>query len=336
MKKIALLKSKNLVWGLPLLMMLSMVLLVNTPYFLLNPQQLSSAITLDLVLTIPFIYFLLIRKKAISKITVASVFVVGIIIASYIIPTEHQILLSYIKRFAFPVIEMGVLGFILFKIYRITKTYKITKAESIDFYDALKLSTKEIFPNRIGALLATEIAVVYYSIINWKTYKLKENEFSYYKKSGIKSVIWVLIFLVIIETFAVHIVILKWSHIAATILTFLSLYTCLQLFAMIRSMSKIPIVIKDGKLFLKYGFFSETTIDLEEIEDIKMTARSLPANSGMVKLSPLDMLDSHNIILTLKNEHTLIGFYGIKKTYKSIAIFIDEKEKFVETLEQSK
>lgn len=336
MKKRTLLKSENLVWGLPLLMMFSMIILANSPYFRLNPQQLSSAITLDLVFTIPFLYFLLIRKRAISKITVASIFVIGIVIASFIIPTEHQLILSYVKTFAFPVIEAGVLGFILFKIFKIVQTYKMTKVDSLDFYEVLKTATKEVFPNRVGTLLATEIAVIYYSLINWKNYTLKENEFSYYKKSGIKSVIGVFIFLILIETFAVHIIILKWSHVAALILTFLSLYTCLQFFGLMRSMSKRPIVIKDGKLFLKYGFFTETTIDLEEIVAIKMTARSLPEDSGMVKLSPLDMLDSHNIILTLKNEHTLIGFYGIKKSYKSIAIFIDEKEKFVEALERLK
>ena len=53
------------------------------------------------------------------------------------------------------------------------------------------------------------------------------------------------------------------------------------------------------------------------------------------KLSPLGDFESHNVVIQLKNENTLNRLYGFKKTYKTIALHIDEKEQFKTRLENA-
>jgi len=58
----------------------------------------------------------------------------------------------------------------------------------------------------------------------------------------------------------------------------------------------------------------------------------LPQDKSVVLLSPLDLLDSHNMIIDLKKEHTLHRIYGLTKRYSSIAIFVDKKEEFLDEI----
>jgi len=323
--------------SVPLAMMISLVLLAKSSFFLSNPQTLSSAITLDFALTIPLFYLFLIRKKDIPKITIASVFIVGIIVATWVIPAMHQSLLQQIKIFVFPIVEMGVLGYIILKTYQTLQRFRIEKNANPDFYTALKAACVEILPQKIAPFLSTEIAVVYYSLFHWKKRELAANEFSYYKKSGIRLLAATFIFLIFIEAFAIHLILQLWSHTAAWILTGLSLYACLQVFALIRSMSKRPIWvdIAGGKLFLRYGFFSETTILLKDIEGLELSTKPLPIDNNILQFSPLGHLDKHNIILHVNSENILQRIYGMQNSYKSIAIYVDEREKFVETIRQT-
>ncbi|MFK7934317.1 MAG: hypothetical protein AB8G22_12465 [Saprospiraceae bacterium] len=330
-----LLNSRLLIFGTPLLLILFCVGLVNSPYFAQYPQDLATGITLDLVVTLPIVWFLLIRKTDIPKITVASSFILGLVIASYILPAEQQTLLALIKKVAFPLVETGVLLFVFYTFRKTWKAFKTEKNVRPEFYTALTTATQQVLPGRVGILLATEIAVVYYGIIAWRKHLLAANEYHYHKKSGIILVLYVFIGLLAGETFAMHILVEKWSPTVAWVLTGLSVYSAFQIIALTRSMSRRPIIMdkENDTLYLRYGFFSEATIKISDIERVEMTARSLPADQGLVELTPLGMLDSHNLVLHLKSDdNTLNSLYGRKSTFRGIAIYVDEKQRFVEEL----
>jgi len=323
-------RNNFVIFLVPLMMILSMILIVKSSLFQFYPYELSIAVTLDLILTIPFIYFLLIRKKEIPKITILTTVIIGIVIANYIIPNDYQYLLNNIELYVIPIVEILVLTFVFINVRKILKLYKTQKNNSSDFFTALNSACKEVLPKGISILLATEIAVIYYSFINLRRRKLTENEFSYHKENGVTAILFAVIFVIIIETFVLHILLQKWNFTVAWIVTFISIYTCLQIFALIRSMSKRPIFIdiNEKKLHLRYGFFSESTIPFNSIKEIEFSSKSLTDDKSIVQFSPLGNLTSHNLIIHLKSKNVLNGFYGIKKSYKSIALQIDKKNMF--------
>ena len=273
MKQLFISRNYLLIIGIPLLLILILVLLVNSAFFIKHPNELSLGITLDLLITIPFVYFLIIRKKEIPKITIVSLFVIGIVIASLIIPQQHQSLLIQIKTFILPIVELGIFSFLVFKARKITQEFKKQQSNHLGFYNAMQLATNSVFPNKIGELLATEISVVYYGFLAWKKRGLKENEFSYHKNSTSVSILLGFILVILIETIAVHTLLQKWNVIAAWLLTVFSAYTCLQLFSLMRSLSKLPIEVDviNKVLTLKYGFFGEAVIPSENIKSIEVT-----------------------------------------------------------------
>ncbi|MEO1448708.1 MAG: hypothetical protein AAFV07_04225 [Bacteroidota bacterium] len=314
-------------------------LLVQSAAFQSFPEELARGLTLDFVLTLPLLYFFLIRKrKEVPRLTIASVFVLGIVLASFILPESQQGLLSQIKLIAIPLVEVGVLSVIGYKSYHIIQTYRQRPEQQIDFFDAVKEACSTALPGRIGYLLATEISVVYYLFFVRKAATSELETFTYFRKSGVRSVVGAFIGLVFVETFLVHILVMRANETLAWVLTLLSLYTGMQMIAFLRSMPHrlIQIDRQSGMLKLRYGFFAQTDIPLHTIARIEETCRSLPDDKSILPFSPLGPLDSHNLVLHLKESRTLEGLYGTRKTYQALAIYVDDRDAFVRALEDGK
>lgn len=321
--------QKNLIiFGMPLLIIGLMIFIAKSSIFRLNQDGLAIGITFDLLLTVPFVYFLLIRKTTIPKTTIVPFIVFGMVICSMILPSENQQYLNFFKTWIFPILELSILSFVIYKVRKGIKRYKQKKGLSFDFFTTLKNTCYEILPKPAVIPVVTEIAVFYYGFIYWKKRALNDNEFSYHKNSGSISLLIAIIFIVAIETVVLHILLAKWSHTAAWILTCLSIYSGTQIFGFLKSMIKRPISIEDNKLYLRYGIMSESTIDLKKIASIEISSKDIEKDEETRKLSFLGELESHNIIIKLKTEHTLIGLYGVKRNFKVLALHVDDKVKF--------
>ena len=120
--------------------------------------------------------------------------------------------------------------YIIIKVRLGIKQFKHQKNESTDFFSAVKTACSEILPDKLITPFATEISVFYYGFINWRRRKLKPNEFSYHKESSTQIILITFIFLIAIETFALHLALVNWQPIFAWVLTGLSTYTGLQVF----------------------------------------------------------------------------------------------------------
>lgn len=312
-----------------------MVLLTQSIWFATLPGPLSIGITVDLALTVPLVYIALIWKTKIPKITAVPFLTGGLIIATYILPEGRQSFLDQFKIWVIPVIELGVFSFVIYNVRAIYKSYQSHKDQTFDFYSAIRASVKEILPTPVQTFFAMEISTFYYGFFNWKSRKLNKGEFSYHKESGTIAILAVIILLVVVETGVFHLVIQRWSPVVAWVLTILSIYSGVQIFGMLRSLNKRPIIIENGLLKLRFGIMAESTILLDNIEDIELTSREVEINEQTRKLSPLGEIDSHNILIHLKNEGELFGLYGIKKTYKTIALHVDAKNEFEQELQNA-
>lgn len=331
------LKFSDLIFLVPIFFVLSLVMLVNLPFYQTAPASLTYAVIFDLLLTTPLIYFLIIRKRNIPKITVVSVFMGCLFLAHYIIPTAQQTLLHQLEFWLVPIVEFCVISAIIFSAQKTILQFKAEKKKSPDFYTALGLACKAVLPKRVATIFAMEIAVVYYALFSWNAKPTAGiTEFTSHKKNGITSVVYALMMIFLAETFAVHMLVDRWSELVAWVLTWFSLYTCLQLFALVRSLPRrLSYIDKiERRLYLRSGFFNETIIDIDTIKGIQLTARSLPEDGSIVKFSALGGMDTHNIILHLDEETIMQRIYGFQKSFTSLAIFIDEKDLFVNQLNE--
>ncbi len=284
------------------------------------------------VLSVPLVYFLLVRHRNIPNLTTVPVFVVGIIVASLLLPPSNQELLGMVKSWILPLVEIGVVLFIVSKGRAVVKRLKIEAGNNPDVFSALREVAGEILPERLAYAMATELGVFYYGFLSWKKVDLGQNEFTYHRKSGTIAILGIFLVLILVEMTAIHFLLRQWSYVAAWVLTGLSVYTGLQVYGMAQSLTRRPYVIQKHSLLLRYGMMGEATIELSNIASVEFSSRAIDATENALSLSPLAALEKHNVILHLKNQGTVRGLYGSKRNCSTLAFFVDDKTRFEASL----
>lgn len=290
------------------------------------------ALSIDFLFTVPVIYFLSIRKTAIPKITIIPVSILGFLLGSHLLPEEQVVYFDVFKTWVLPFMELALLAFVSLKVIGTIKNYKRLNRTDLDFFDALKAICRRLFPKSVVVPITTEIAVMYYGFVHWKRRTLKEGEFSYHKESGTLSLLAAILVIVAIETVAFHALISRWNTTVAWVLSFLSIYSGIQIFGFLKSMMKRPHFFEADKLHLRYGIMNETVIDLKEIDSVELSSNEVGKGHKVRRLSIFGILESHNVILRLKQENTLSGLYGIRRKYQILLLHVDDKVEFVNVL----
>ncbi len=314
----------------PAFMILVLIYLLKSSHY---SPFLANYIALDFLAIIPLTYFLLIRKTNINKITIVSVFVLGLVLSSLLIPKEHQEVVSFAKNYILPILEIGVVSVLFYKARHIYLEFKKERSNQ-DFFDSIKIACKEILPPKISHFLATEIAVLYYAFFSWKGTKLKSTDYSYHKEGTYNGVFLGIILIVIIETFVLHVLLEKWNVYIAWITTILSAYTLLQVIALLKSIRKRPIYFdkESQKIILRFGFVGFATINMENIKKIELTSKDLEDENSN-HFSFLGTLSGHNTVIHFKEPIEYEFFYGMKKETLALALIIDNKSEFLSILE---
>ncbi len=330
-----LIRSELLIYGLPLFVILSSVFLALSPLTQAHPD-LAIAVLYDLTLTAPLVYFLLIRKRKISKLTVVPVFILGVVIATFLLPENVQLHLSFIKAYVAPIVELVVLSILIRKIYTGVKTFKSNAKPASDFYITSRASAQELFgKSKLSVFLSSEIAMLYYALFSWKKKKRRANEFTNYKDTGSIPLAGGLIMVALIETFALHLLLMRWSTIAAWVLTGISLYSVLLIFGHIRALTKRLSVLTDTELILKNGLIADICIPLGEISKVELCATEV--QSKHLKIGTLGLSKTsrdHNVALHFKTPQTIEKFYGFTEECHVLVLHIDDKNNFVDRIDQ--
>lgn len=312
----------------------AMLLLRWSDAFSAHPTALSIGITADLLLTAPLVYFLLIRKTKVPNTTVVPVFILGITLATLIIPKDQQFLLSLAKTWVVPVVEVGVLILIIRKVRKMTARLSQAREADRDFFSALNKVCSEVLPPKMAPVLANEIAILYYGFVDWKRSKPGPTEFTSHKQATTSSLLFGVLLMVAVEVPVLHILLQKWSSLAAWILTILSIYSGLQILGILKSLPRRFTVIRNGHLVIRQGILSESSIPIEDILSVSLSSREIDPEEDIEWFSPLRELDSHNVILTLKRENEMTQLYGFKRSFRKLALHIDEKEEFKREVER--
>ncbi|MEO8771190.1 MAG: hypothetical protein ABI402_13935 [Ferruginibacter sp.] len=322
--------------AVPALIFLACALIRFSTKYKTQQDQLSLAIILDLLITAPLAYYLLIRKTVISKITVLRVFMAGIVVAGLLISKNDSQILSIIKLWISPAIEMSLVGFIIWKFYTAKKNLASNNLSSIDFLVHCRAILKSVFGNeKAAAIMASEVAVFYYTFCKKEKHIQHSMRFTSYKENGIILILGTFLCLFIIETVGMHFVFQLWSNTAAWILTILSFYTCIQLFSHIRSLKIRSTLLLENDLLIRNGILGgDTMIHLDNIESVLKINKPV-LGTDVVKIGLFNGLEKNNIAIYLKEPVTVIKAFGIKKTAKIILISIDKCEGFIAALNTS-
>lgn len=308
--------------------------IVSSEAFQSNPKALAMAVTVDLTLLSPVMYLLLVRKTNLPNITVVPVFVLGMIVTGLILPGQHHATLQLVETYFLPFVELAAISIITWKFVKLRRTFIRNSAQNIDFFEVMKEAAREVIPGKASVFLATELSTFYYGIINWKKRILGPLEFSYHRKSSGMALLYTVMFLAIVETFVLHLLLQRWSDIAAWIFSAISLYTVFQVLGIARSLSQRPMKLSNDTLDIRYGILNEVSIPFDQIQEITHSTAAKEWDKEVRGLSPFGDFEGHNVVIKVKEPLKIHGIYGIKRTFTELAFHLDEPEEFIEAYTQ--
>lgn len=338
----------TLALGLPLLVMTTCTILVCIPFFQHHEQRFSTAIILDLTITAPLLYFLAIRKTRTPKTTTIRIFLLGVLLAGMILPGRHNPFLQGIKTWISPLIETYVIYVIARKFYLARKA----NAGETDFLtQARSIAGLILGSPRIGDIMGSEFAVFYYAFAPaaacqtasapasytpptpspFPSIPSRSASFSYARATGAIPVISAFLICMVAEGVGLHFLVAHWSPMTAWILTGLSAYTMLQLFAHMRAMKARPVRLEDSRLILRNGLAADVSIDLANIEEITLTSRTSPKEKAL-KLALFGPLESHSVRIKLRQPVTVIRMFGVRRNAGILLVALDEPGKLISQL----
>lgn len=314
---------------LPLSVLTACTILVLTPFFTLHADRLSTAVTLDLAITAPLLFWLAGGKPRIA----VRVFVLGLLAAGLLLSGRTHPLLDQLRRWVSPVIEAGVLFLLVRGIYR---SRKLPGAKKGDFLMQGRLILGRVLGSeKAGDVLISEFAVFYYLFAGSVR---RESVFSYHRKNGIRAILYLFLFCIVAETIGVHFLVALASKPIAWVLTVLGVYTLLQVLAHCRAIGVRPIFIEGGTLYLRNGLVADVDVSLDNIAGIRVLSRPESGNvareiagagAEAMRLGLLGAFETPNIRLDLYRSVTVYRPFGIRRTAKTLFFYADQAEALI-------
>lgn len=303
------------------------------PVYQQHSHQLSIAIAGDLLITAPIVYYLLIRNTTIPRITVLRILFIGLLLAGMIINAKSLPYLQPIKKWMAPVLEAALIFFIASKFYSAIKEARLHQQSKPDFLVLCRNILLKVTGNdKISRVLSSEIAVFYYAFIARREKNIdSQTRFSSYKENSIILFLFTFLCLFVIETTGVHFLLMLGNKTVAWIITSLSIYTCLQLFAHIRAIKSRSIFIGGNCLDLTMGLAADCSISFSNIREIEMTKKK-STDPNAIKIALINGIESHNFVIHLHETVTVTKMFGIKKQTQTILFFVDQPNAFLQAL----
>jgi hypothetical protein len=321
--------------GFTLIILLSL-LVISTSEFLREPEIFAFALTADITLGIPLLfYFFVIRKYDLSLIFAVPVVIFSVVLANVLIPGTHHYYLDFMKQ-GLVIGELILIIFGAVKIYKIVNEFKKIKTLNFDLIEKLVQTFNNIFGRSgINEILVSEISMLYYSLFFWKAekeYSAQLPYFTYHKKSSYLQFWCVILFVLVLETFAIHALLVNWNTVLTYIFLGISFYTFLFLIADLTSVLKRPVVISEGNLYLRTGLRWRAEIPLNKIESFE-EYKAKTKDKGILNIS---LIGESNVVIIFNDAVEFKGIYGIRKNVNKILLFIDDIKGFRELIMKNK
>ena len=300
-----------------------------------DPDLMAGALTLDLTLLVPVLYyFLMVRPRRWPVITVVPVFLVSVLIAGKLIPESRQHVLDVV-RYAVGVAEIVLIGFIAHKTWQLRRGYRERAAAGSGVYESLRESARSVLGPVGGGALAYEIAVLYYAVAGWRRSPEPDpRSFTIYRTVGYTAFLIAMMGVVVVETVAVHLLVRQWTPVTAWILTALSIYAAIWLIGDYHALRWRPVCLSGDTLHLRMGLRWTIPIPIDSIREVEATPQDPP--SGKPDYLKAVLIGAPNRRIVLAEPVRAEGIYGFTRQVRTIDIRIDDPARFDAALDEAR
>jgi len=280
--------------------------IVHSQRFVANADVASWAVTFDLTITIPALYYVfVIRSGRARALSIAPLFVVCALAAAMIVPRDHQQFLHQL-RFAMAPLD-------LISIYLVVR--------------ALRNGSRP--DGVVASFVMTELAILRYAVAGWRAERQVPNDatpITVHERSGWGSIAACFVVLIAFESLGVHLLVSIWSTKIAWIITCLDLYGVLWIIGDYHALRLRPTLITRDAIEIRHGLRWSATIARDNIASVdRIASESDWKRRTTLKLA---LMDDPRLLIRLREPVVAHGLAGMKRTIDAIAILPDDEASF--------
>jgi hypothetical protein len=288
-----------------------------------RPELVTLGILADLVVVVPLAWYLLaVRWGGLRKLSLVPVVLASVAGAALALPQDRALLGQFLEALAVPY-EIGLFGWIALRVWRSSRRSRGTD----DMAERLREVAREVLPVRRAAdMLAFEIAVLYYSLFSWRARPRVApggEAFTYHRKSAYGALLFALGMVTLAEVAPVHILLTRWSAVAAWVVSGLSVYGMLWFVADWRAARLRPVLLDEDALWIRTGLRWSARIPRERIAGVH---RKLPPGAGPSLRAALP--GASPLWIELTEIVSVTGPYSIERRARWIGVAVDDAERF--------
>ncbi|GAA4366685.1 hypothetical protein GCM10023185_38020 [Hymenobacter saemangeumensis] len=320
-----------LVFGGLLLLLLAVERLVTTlPVFTQRPL-LPFAVTFDLLVCIPALYYwLVVRRYGLPVSSIAAAFGAALGLGYLLIPTPQQQYLHQASHLLV-VLEVLTVSLVMVNLRRLVQAYGQARQHEADFMLNLSTAFQQVL-GRSLAPLVFEVAMVRYALLGWWAAPEARPEdvcFTGHRESAFTATLAVVCSISLIETAAVHLLASLWSQVLANVLLLLDVYTLLLLLAHGHGVRLRPTLLTPDSLVLRVGFVWKLVVPRSEVVGIEKITDAPAPGSGVLNTSKL-LFTVPNLLLSFAEPVEVAGPYGIRRRVRQVALYVDQPQEFMQ------
>lgn len=312
--------------------------IVGTAGFAAQPPIISLAITLDIVVGVPLLYYMLmVRRKHLPIITLAPVFILALVIAGRILPPTQHTYLNWIELAA-PLVELAVFAVVILKLRQVIGHYRRLRpsyAYAPETVEASLAAAVPILPPVVASIFSTEVALLSFGLAGWLRRSPQDAagpaRFSYHRQGGYTLAMGFIAFLLLLETTTAHLLLARWSETAAWIVTALSIYSLIWLFGDMNACRLQPIVLGDAHLHLRTGLRWRVDIPWRQVAAIAKISQTDKKAPGYLNLT---VMGEPGLAIQLTEPIVVQGLLGRARVANVIGLSVDARAIFVAAVSQ--
>ncbi|QHV95252.1 hypothetical protein [Spirosoma endbachense] len=293
----------------------------------------AMGVIVDMAVGIPALYyFLIIRRLTIPVRSLLGIVGLSLTLTAFILPTNHQQLVGSL-RWTLVILEVGFLGYTLIRIDQIIRHYRQLTTKTVDFTtNLLKSLDVTLGHSRFNRILVSELSLLRYGLAGWLVPVEKAESdvaFTSHQKSGQAALTVGLVLIGLIETLVVHLLVNRWNPTIAWFATVAGFYGLLFFVADLMATIKRPVLVQANRIVLRFGLRGYGVIDRQNVERIRAINNKPERNANTMNGA---FLTVPNVLITVQEPVPMRGPMGIQRSVSRIALFIDDKEKFIHEL----
>jgi hypothetical protein len=322
------------IWfGLLLLLVISIERTITTSALFSQRPALPYAVTFDLLVGIPSLfYWLVIRRYKLPISSLAGIVGACLALAYWLLPVAQQAPLQTL-HFLPAVLEGITLLLLVARGQRLIRSYRLAYQQQPHFWSCAQVAVQQTL-GPAGVLLVAEVEMLRYALLGWwakPEISPHARVFSTYRESGFTAYASMVGVALAVETAVVHLLANLWSARLAGWLLFLDGYTLVMILAHGQAVRLRPVLLTADTLYLKVGFVWQLTVPVGELVAVAPLRDHPTPAPDLLNLTKL-LFTPPNLLLTFNQPVTVQGPYGIQRTGRHLAVYLDQPQQFIEAL----